>query len=91
MISIKCPLLLNVLVLNFPTKLSIKQPGLSQVVRASVHKNQGFSVFFEKIPNSNSRSLKKRQGLLMETREYIDYIFSENQNYWETTFDKGTI
>ena len=36
--------------LNFPQKVSIKRPGLSQVLKASVHENQGFSVFFEKVP-----------------------------------------
>ena len=33
--------------LNFPQKVSIKHSGLSQILRASVHENQGFSVFFE--------------------------------------------
>ena len=43
MVSIKRPCL------NFPKKVFIKRPGLSQVLRASVHENQGFSIFFEKV------------------------------------------
>ena len=35
--------------LIFFTKVSIKRPDLSQVLRASVHENQGFSIFFEKV------------------------------------------
>ena len=35
--------------LNISQNVSIKQPGLSQVLRASVHENQGFSIFFEKV------------------------------------------
>ena len=34
---------------ELPLKVFIKWPGLSQVLRASVHENQGFSVFFEKV------------------------------------------
>ena len=32
----------------FLIKVSIKRPGLSQVLRASVHENQGNLEFFEK-------------------------------------------
>ena len=35
--------------LNFSKNVFIKRPGLSQVLRASVHENQGFSIFFEKV------------------------------------------
>ena len=35
--------------LNFPQKVSIKRPGLSQILRASVHENQGDRTFFDKV------------------------------------------
>ena len=47
-------------------------------------------VKFDCISISNSRNLK-RPELIIKTVEYIDYIFSGNQNKWETTLDKGTI
>jgi hypothetical protein len=35
--------------LNFSSKVFIERPGLFQVLRASVHKNQGNDIFFEKV------------------------------------------
>ena len=49
MVSIKRHVLSNVLVNIFSSKVFIKWSGLFQVLRASVHENQGFSVFFEKV------------------------------------------
>ena len=49
MVSIKRPILLKHPGLNFSPKVSIKRPSLSQVVRASVHENQGNLDFFEKV------------------------------------------
>ena len=37
--------------LKFSQKVSFKWPGLSRVLRASVHQNQGFPVFFKKAFN----------------------------------------
>ena len=48
MFSIKRPVLLNVL---FSQKVFIKRPGLSQVLRASVHENQGNLVFLKSLLN----------------------------------------
>ena len=48
--SIKRPVLLNVLAgPEFLPKVSINRLGLSQVLRASVYENQGFSILFEKV------------------------------------------
>ena len=41
MVSIKCHVLLNVLGSDFSPKVSIKQSGLFQVLRASEHENLG--------------------------------------------------
>ena len=63
--------------LNFSPKVYNKRPGLSQVLRVSVHENQGNVDCFEKVPIkrsalisiSNSRSLK-RLGLITDSIEY---------------------
>ena len=35
--------------LNFPQKVSLTRPGLSQILRASVHENQKSIIHFEKV------------------------------------------
>ena len=60
--------------LNFPQKVSIKQPGLTKLSRASVHQNQGNLDFFGKVSIKRpvlSQFQILNRSLKLETIEYV--------------------